>query len=296
MFTIRRRWTVAAGIVLGATAASQAMAQDKVGLPASPPAAVAPAPVEKTEPSAEPRSPYHPVAAVTNPSSAESMAPEVVPSAKGASPALDGPSIPTSPVPANPVGYSNQANWIPAPPVDRPSFWRRLKTTLQPHFLGYPAEFEAPPLGHFVYLHAKTQVANGDAARMVLYHYDFDGTQLSTRGEYQLEKIAAMLPRNFFPIVIEADPQRPGRDEARRVAVLQALGRGPFPVPPERVLVGRPIAGGLNGVEAERIYNNLIRQTDAQGRTGVTGITGASAAVAPGGAPAGGGGAPTGPP
>jgi hypothetical protein len=178
-----------------------------------------------------------------------------------------------------------------------------LKQTLQPHFLGFAGEFEAPPLGHFVYLHAKTQVANGDAARMVLYHYDFDGNQLSTRGEYQLEKIAAMLPRNFFPIVIEGTPHAPGRDEARRVAVLQALGRSSFPVPPERVVVGRPLAGGLRGVEAEKIYNNLIQQTISQGRTGVTGITGASVGGGTGatgaGTPSpggGGGGAPGGPP
>jgi hypothetical protein len=269
------------------------MAQDKVGFPSSSSTGVIGRPAEKTESSGGLRSPYHPVTAVTHPSSDEGAAVEVVSAAKQVPVATETPSVPITPVSTVPVGASSQVAWISSPPIDRPSFWRRLKESLQPHFLGYPGEFESPPLGHFVYLHAKTQVANGDAARMVLYHYDFDGTQINTRGQYQLEKIAAMLPRNFFPIVIEATPNAPGRDEARRVAVLQALGRSSFPVPPERVVVGRPIAGGLRGVEAERIYKNLISQTESKGGTGVTGITGftAGGGVGGGAAPVGGGGA-----
>ena len=49
-------------------------------------------------------------------------------------------------------------------------------------------EFEAPPLGHFVYLHARTQVANGETGRMILYDYDFEDGQLSIRVSVQLER------------------------------------------------------------------------------------------------------------
>jgi hypothetical protein len=138
---------------------------------------------------------------------------------------------------------------------------------LQNCFLGFPSEFEAPPLGHFVYLHGKTEVANGEAARMVLYHYDFveGGDELNPRGRYQLEKIAALLPQNFNPVIIEATPGAPGLDEARRVAVARELACGPFPVPAQRVVAGRPIAIPLQGQEAVIIYRNLLLNTESGG-------------------------------
>lgn len=149
----------------------------------------------------------------------------------------------------------------------KPSCWARLRHCLQDCFLGYREEFEAPPLGHYLYLHGQTEVANGDAARMVLYHYDFiDGSdQLKPRGKYQLSKIAALLPQIFNPIIIEMTPDAPGLDEARRVTVVQELANSPFPVPAERVVIGRPIAVPLQGVEATRIYRNLLLNTESGG-------------------------------
>jgi hypothetical protein len=64
-------------------------------------------------------------------------------------------------------------------------------------------------------------------------------------------------------------------DEARRVAVVRELTKGPFSVPAERVVIGRPIAIPLQGVEAERIYSNLILNTESQGFRGTAGgVTG----------------------
>jgi hypothetical protein len=144
--------------------------------------------------------------------------------------------------------------------------------------LGYAREFEAPPLGYFLYLHGQTEVANGEAARMVLYHYDFvEGSdQLKPRGKYQLAKITALLPLNFNPLIIQATPEAPALDEARRVAVVRELAVGSFPVPPERVVIGRPPAIPLQGDEAERIYRNLLLNTEAGGlrATGGGGTTG----------------------
>jgi hypothetical protein len=61
-------------------------------------------------------------------------------------------------------------------------------------------------------------VANGEAARMVLYRYDFeDGSpMLNARGLDELARIAALLPQNFYPLVVERTPCDPGLAEARK--------------------------------------------------------------------------------
>jgi hypothetical protein len=147
------------------------------------------------------------------------------------------------------------------------SAWQRCKRNWQACWIGFPEEWRAPPLGASVYLNGKTMVANGEAARMVLYHYDFEegGVRLNQRGHDQLAKIACMLPANFFPVVIERTPELPGLAQARRMSVLQELAQGSFPVPPERVVVGEPAVPGLRGVEAEVIYRNLLLQTRTSG-------------------------------
>jgi hypothetical protein len=175
------------------------------------------------------------------------------------------------------------------------------KSRMQEKWLGYPEEFHEPPLGAFLYAHGRIQVANGEAARMVLYQYDFEeGTdRLNHRGRQQLAKIAAMMPENFNPLVIEWSPDAPALDEARRVAVLTELGRGPFPVVPERVVVGPPVAYGLQGVEAELVYQNLLQQTQSRGTllqpsTGFTsaGLIGGGFGTGAGAGGAGAGGSP----
>ena len=136
--------------------------------------------------------------------------------------------------------------------------WHRTqcKRHLQEHFLGYAEEFNEWPLGEALYAHARTQVANGAAARMVFYHYDFvDGTsQLNLRGRDKLAAVAATLPTTFFPVVVERTPTEPGLDQSRRSALLTQLAQGPFPVPAERVVIGPRIANGMTGFEAILIY------------------------------------------
>lgn len=153
------------------------------------------------------------------------------------------------------------------------AWWQRSCHFLRSCFLGFPEEFEAPPLGASVQAFAQAQVANAEAARMVLYRADFvEGVdQLTPRGREQLVKIAALLPTNFCPLVIQHTPCAPGLDAARRQAVLNELGRCAFPVPPERVVVGMPVARGLEGVEAGIVYGNLLIQTQSGGTRGGAG-------------------------
>jgi hypothetical protein len=155
----------------------------------------------------------------------------------------------------------------PAPCGPRPSWLQRCKRNVQSCFLGFPGEFEAAPLGASVYLNGRTEVANGEAARMVLHQYDFveGSAQLNPRGKDQLARIAGYLPRNFFPIIVERTPETASLAESRRLVVLNELARGTFPVPPERVVIGPDLANGLKGIEAEIIYRNLLDQTRISG-------------------------------
>jgi hypothetical protein len=194
--------------------------------------------------------------------------------------APDGQPASCAPGPAAPTARTRVGAW-----------YRRCKQRLQAWFLGFPEEFEAPPLGASVYACARTQVANAEAARMILSPYHFvDGTdQLTPWGKNQLAMIAHLLPANFFPVVIEATPC-PALDEARRLAVLNELGHGAFAVPPERVVIGPAIARGMSGVEARITNANFLLGVQAGGVRGGAAGGGAAAGAGLAAGPGGGGG------
>jgi hypothetical protein len=145
--------------------------------------------------------------------------------------------------------------------------WGRWRQKLRDCIAPYYADFSYTKLGQFLYEQGRTMVANGDASRMVLYDYDFveGGEALNTRGKDQLAKIQAMLPQNFFPLVIERTPNEPNLAKSRRQQVLKELAKGSFPIPQERVVIAASPAGGLTGVEADLINKNLILQTQKAG-------------------------------
>ncbi len=157
-------------------------------------------------------------------------------------------------------------------------WWHKTqcKRHLQEWALGYPEEFNEWPLGSSLYAHGRTQVANGNAARMVFYHYDFvDGTdQLNVRGRDKLVKVSRLLPSTFFPVVIERTPSKPGLDEQRRAGLLAELCESRFPIPPERVVIGPPIAAGLTGYEAVYVYGNQLGALQSGGAGGVGAYSG----------------------
>jgi len=141
--------------------------------------------------------------------------------------------------------------------------WRRL----QGKILGYPEDFAPRPLGASLYDHGRAMVANGAAARMTLYHYDFvDGSaELTPRGLDQLAKLGPQLAASPFPLIVERTPGDPILASSRRYAVLAALARGPYPVMSDRVLVGVPIANGLSGPDAQVIAGNALGRTQGYG-------------------------------
>jgi hypothetical protein len=145
----------------------------------------------------------------------------------------------------------------------------RRKCKCQDHWWGYPEEFEESPLGASLRAQATTMVANGQAAQMMLYEYDFVEGQphLNLRGLDQLVKMAHLLAINPAPLVIERTPCYPGLAEARRVAILNELSHGNCPVPPERVVIGPSLTRGLTGPEADLEYRNFlfrVRQESAR--------------------------------
>jgi len=169
--------------------------------------------------------------------------------------------------------------WGPAPidPValqrkDRPHHfdfkthswhWRRL----QGKMLGYPEAYEPRPLGAALYEHGKIMVANGAAARLVLYQYDFvqGSSELTPRGLDQLAKFTAQLAASPYPLLVERTPDDPGLAERRRYAVLAKLAVSPSPLSSERVLIGVPTPHGMSGIDAYIIGNNSLSRTQAYG-------------------------------
>jgi hypothetical protein len=228
-----------------------------------------------------------PAGGVAAPASSVRMSQEaLLPGVRGASAPQSYPGAWGAPAPQSCEGPAAHAG------PGQESFGKRCLRRLQECFLGVPEVFQDPPLGTSLYANFKTQVDNGEAARMTLYRYDFlDGTNaLNPRGRERLAQIAALLPRNFAPVVIEPAEGPPALSEARRLEVLNALGQGPFPIPPERVVVARPAAIGLSGTEAGIIYLNQLQQTLRQGITVGAGAGGQGGPQGPGGLGGGPGG------
>jgi hypothetical protein len=158
------------------------------------------------------------------------------------------------------------------------------------HSHAHTEESDDVPLGLAVHTHAKVMVANGIAAQLVLYHFDFvDGQSLlNHRGYDQLLKIVRMLGHNPAPLVIERTPWQPGLAEARRLAILNELARNGCPLPPERVVIGRPLGNGLSGPESEIIYRNFLFRVRSEGSQPIV-VIGPSTGTGGGGGGVGGG-------
>jgi hypothetical protein len=241
----RRVWCKAAGLLLAATAAGPVLAQGGTG--------TKPLPDDRTPRVLPPGKPAD-VEILPVPKAVEDPAPQVRPAPAAA------PAVLTAAQGCGPGCGAKGAAY----PSQR---WLNEKhASCQAHFWGYPAEFEAPPLGATIHAHFRTMVANGEAAAMVLYHCDFlDGSNaLNLHGRDQLTRIACMAAGNAAPIIIERTPDAPGLAEARRAAVLNILALNNVPVPPERVLIGPPIAVGLPGEDARQLYFYSLRNLATQ--------------------------------
>ncbi len=158
----------------------------------------------------------------------------------------------------------------------------RCKRHLQEAFLGFPEEFERPPLGARMHEVNTAQVRKGEASALTLYSYDFvAGTaRLKPRGQDRLAEIGARMPFTFQPVLIQRSGE-PGLDEKRRESVLESLALSPFPIPPERVVVGRAPTRALRGDEALILHQGALYRTEQAGPRVSTGTTSSSPANQP---------------
>jgi len=122
-----------------------------------------------------------------------------------------------------------------------------------------PKGAQPAPAGTYVNKFIEIQANLAEADDFVLYKHMWfmGGNTLGPLGRYQLELMAKRLPNEPFPVVIETS-KNDAVDEARREAILSMLAARGF-ADPTRVIVAFPVAEGLYGEEAPRIYNGIIQ-------------------------------------
>jgi len=136
---------------------------------------------------------------------------------------------------------------------------------------GFPEEFCERPFGSSAGYYLGTQISNGLAAQMKLYHYDFfaadsmASSKLTARGRYQVQKIARLLEQHPGPIVVQRTLGQPELDESRRQAVLNAVTELGYPIVPEQVVADYNIKPGISAVEELLMQQTLIEQTTVRG-------------------------------
>ena len=130
--------------------------------------------------------------------------------------------------------------------------WYRRSFGRRTHFVKLPPA-ELPPAGENLNTFWAIQVSNGEAARMVLYDFDFVPGQpnLTPRGTRQLARFADMLQQTPHPLIIQPSPQQPTLDEFRRAHVFSTLVKMNVPVHEDRLIVRIQESRGLDGIEAE---------------------------------------------
>ncbi len=125
--------------------------------------------------------------------------------------------------------------------------------------LGHPCLFCERPLGvcHDGWYGA--MIMMGKADRAVMHHYDFThhptGTVvLTTRGHRDLQRIAGILAEYPVPLTIEST-DHPRQDQARRLAVVNAIAAMGLPISPDSIRVSPDEAIGLSGEDAQAIHS-----------------------------------------
>jgi hypothetical protein len=121
-----------------------------------------------------------------------------------------------------------------------------------------PAGAQPAPLGTYINRFIKAQAEKAELDDFVLYKHMWyrGGADLGPLGRYQLDLISSRLATQPFPVIIETSKNDKLDDQRRRVILAMLKLRGMDD--PARVLVAYPIAGGLYGDEAPRVYNGLI--------------------------------------
>lgn len=117
---------------------------------------------------------------------------------------------------------------------------------------GDPRNFAEPPLGYWVRLANRTQIANAATDDFTFFRSDFIAgtTTLSPMGRDRLFQLSKKVQTWGGPIMIESVPESPRLNEARRNELAMVLQRSGMPIWLDRILViGAPNSAiiGPNG-------------------------------------------------
>lgn len=160
-----------------------------------------------------------------------------------------GPPVVTGPV-LPPVPLMDVERAAPRHTCDSGFALQRLRSSAGPS-----GNASGRPFGAFNNALFGTQVANGVAAQMVLYRYDFvpGRAMLAPAGKRKLVRMAPVLAQTPFRLIVEPSRSEPDLDDARRGNVIRTLAQLAYPLPDEQVVVASPPARGMNGTEARRV-------------------------------------------
>lgn len=234
-------------------------------------------PVPQSSPSGATTGLYANIGKVTAASN-EQKSPETLPAPTQQSAAPDG-SVYESAMPPGAAPYPSAfpQGALPPPvgaaaPARRPIF-PRLRSFFNNLLFDFGNQKPpALPLGTTIYKPFQIQVANGIAARMILYDYDFlpGSPLLNYRGKQRIAWIARRLPQYPNPVIVEDMPRNPQLALARRQSVLQALSAH-MHIAPNMVVVGPPVTRGLRGTEPIILYGKYLTTIQQGGGNGYSG-------------------------
>jgi hypothetical protein len=115
------------------------------------------------------------------------------------------------------------------------------------------------PIGTHTNTLYTNQVNKAEMDQFVIYLYEWQGDtpNFGPFGARHIDRLAARLPQVTFPVIIEPDCDA-GINEARRLTVVAYLEQHGNANAGQVVRLGYPIAEGIYGDEAQRIYRQMI--------------------------------------
>lgn len=118
------------------------------------------------------------------------------------------------------------------------------------------------PLGQVTDSFWENQQTNSEAADFIFFDHEFSGdtAELAPAAKKKLMQVALRLEHVPFPVVVEESvhADRPALDAARRQTVVEQLARLGVENSAGRVIIARPFAEGITGVEAEQAYYSTL--------------------------------------
>jgi len=123
------------------------------------------------------------------------------------------------------------------------------------------------------WIHSEMARAAQDEFVIYLYEWSADPTKLTSSGQQHVARIARLLCQTPYPVVIEPSEDR-HLDEQRRTTIVEALAGGGSTVTPDRVVIVKPEAEGLYGLEASGVPRRMLMTQGGVGGTAGGGLGG----------------------